>query len=191
MWVLASTPQGEEYMSLNFLVSWDAVAAGRYWTLITSEFSHNLLWHFLLNMLVFQNFGVVLESVLGSSRFFVFYLLAAFGSSLCHCIVSKFILADPSLAALGASGAVSGIVLLFSFIFPKERIYLLGIIPLPAIVGALAFIGLDLWGLSVQVGGHGLPIGHGAHLGGAFTGILYYFLYVRPRLRQASITQAL
>jgi membrane associated rhomboid family serine protease len=49
-------------------------------------------------------------------------------------------------------------------------------------VGALAFIGLDVWGLIAQAEGGGLPIGHGAHLGGAFTGILYYFLFLRGRI---------
>ncbi|MCB0356276.1 MAG: hypothetical protein KDD40_04675, partial [Bdellovibrionales bacterium] len=50
------------------------------------------------------------------------------------------------------------------------------ILPVPAIFGALAFVGLDLWGLYTQTQGGGLPIGHGAHLGGAFTGICYYFI---------------
>ncbi len=86
------------------------------------------------------------------------------------------------MSALGASGAVAGLVLVFSLLFPKEKLLLFGIIPLPALFGALAFIALDLWGLFAQAGGGGLPIGHGAHLGGAFTGILFYFLYVRPKL---------
>jgi hypothetical protein len=56
------------------------------------------------------------------------------------------------------------------------------VVPLPAIVGALAFIGLDVWGLIAQAEGGGLPIGHGAHLGGAFAGILYYVLFLRRRI---------
>jgi membrane associated rhomboid family serine protease len=56
---------------------------------------------------------------------------------------------------------------------------LFGIIPMPAIVGALLFVGLDLVGLFAQSEGGGLPIGHGAHLGGAATGALFYFLVVR------------
>ena len=41
-----------------------------------------------------------------------------------------------------------------------------GIVPVPALAGVLAFVGLDLWGLIAQGRGGGLPIGHGAHLGG-------------------------
>ena len=55
-----------------------------------------------------------------------------------------------------------------------------------AIIGALLFVGLDAAGLVWQVEGGGLPIGHGAHLGGAATGVLYYLLVIRRlRLRQS------
>jgi len=69
-------------------------------------------------------------------------------------------------------------------LFPKERLLFFFLIPLPAMIAALIFVGLDLWGLSAQAHGGGLPIGHGAHLGGAFAGILYYFLFLRRRIRR-------
>ena len=87
--------------------------------------------------------------------------------------------------ALGASGALAGVILLFSLAFPKERLYILGLIPIPAIFGALAFVGLDIWGLVAQSKGGGLPIGHGAHLGGALAGGIY-FLIRRARKRRSS-----
>ena len=59
---------------------------------------------------------------------------------------------------------------------------LLGIIPMPALVGVAVFVGLDIIGLIAQTEGSGLPIGHGAHLGGALTGALYYLLVIRPLL---------
>ncbi len=166
-------------MTANFLVSWLHLEAGRYWTLITAAFSHNLLWHFLINMLVLQSFGTIVEQVLGSMRFLTFYLLAGVVSSLTHCLVSAFYIGNPAIPALGASGAISGLVLVFSLLFPKEKILVFGLIPIPALFGALAFISLDLWGLSAQASGGGLPIGHGAHLGGALTGIVYYFVFLR------------
>jgi membrane associated rhomboid family serine protease len=76
---------------------------------------------------------------------------------------------------------------LFSLIFKKEKIYLLGFIPMPALVGALVFVGLDLWGLFAQAKGGGLPIGHGAHLGGAFAGLIFYLIYARPRMERARL----
>jgi rhomboid-like protein len=182
MWLaLGDSP----YMTENFLVSWDALAAGRYWTLLGSAFSHILFLHFFLNMSVLASFGPIVEITIGSARFFRFYLLAAIVSSLSHAGVSALILGKPELPALGASGAISGVILLFSFLYPRARILLFWFIPLPASIGALVFIGIDLLGLFAQFEGGGLPIGHGAHLGGAVTGILYYWLVIRPlQIRQ-------
>ncbi len=169
------------FMSTHFLVSWEGLLQGRYWTLLTSVFSHNLFIHFLLNMMVLRSFGGLVESILGVPRFLFFYLGAGIFSSLCHCLVSAFLLHEPALPALGASGALSGLILLFSFLYPREKLLLFWIIPMPAMFGAVLFVGLDLWGLSAQAQGGGLPIGHGAHLGGALFGVLYYFLYWRGR----------
>jgi len=176
LWLVLGESQ---YMIDNFLVSWSALAAGRYWTLLTSEFSHIAFLHFFLNMLVLASFGPIVEQTIGSGRFLRFYLAAAAVSSLSHAGVSAFFLGQPEIPALGASGAISGVILLFAFIYPRARILLFGLIPLPALVGALAFVGLDVVGLIAQSQGGGLPIGHGAHLGGAATGTLYYLLVVR------------
>jgi membrane associated rhomboid family serine protease len=88
---------------------------------------------------------------------------------------------DPAMAAVGASGAIAGLLIVFGLMFPRERVLLFFVIPLPALWGALAFVGLDLWGLFAQSRGGGLPIGHGAHLGGALTGAVFYFGYLRRR----------
>ena len=179
-----SVPDNEEFMVLNFSVSWSGLIEGRYWTLLTSVFSHEMLLHIFINMFVLQSFGSVLEEVLGPKRFLSFYLIAGVMGSFTHAWVSAFIVGDPNIPAVGASGAIAGLVLVFSLVFPRERILIFGLIPVPAIFGAFAFIGLDLWGLTAQAGGGGLPIGHGAHLGGAFTGMIYYFLVLRRRLKR-------
>lgn len=168
------------FMIQNFLISADAVSAGRSWTLLTSAFSHILFIHFLLNMYVLATFGPIVEHTIGSARFLSFYLVAAIMSSLAHAAVSTFLMDKPELPALGASGAISGVILLFSFLYREARILLFGFIPMPALVGAAAFVGIDLAGLAWQSSGGGLPIGHGAHLGGALTGTLYYLLVIRP-----------
>ena len=177
-------------MTDNFLVSWDALEAGRYWTLLGSAFSHIAGFHFLINMYVLATFGSFVEQVIGSWRFVVFYLVAAIIGSLGHATVSAFLLDKPELPALGASGAVSGVVILFSLMVPQATLLLLGFIPMPALVGALLFVGLDVIGLIAQTEGGGLPIGHGAHLGGAAAGAAYYLLAARhirvPTGRQAN-----
>src|SRR3989338_8485689 len=125
---------GEEplYMLQNFLISWNALAEGRPWTLITSVFSHNTFWHLFINMYVLMNFGSVLEKIIGSKSFIQFYFTAGLVSSLAHSIVSAFLIGDPSIPALGASGAISGLILVFCFLFPREKLYFFGIVPIPA-----------------------------------------------------------
>jgi membrane associated rhomboid family serine protease len=174
--VLGQSPLMKE----NFLVSWKLLEAGRVWTLVTSAFSHVFFLHFLLNMLVLASFGPIVEYTIGSARFLALYLAAAIIGSFSHAAVSAFLLGQPALPALGASGAISGVILLFSLLYPRARVLLFGLIPMPAIVGALLFIGLDVVGLIAQTEGGGLPIGHGAHLGGAATGVLFYFFAIRP-----------
>jgi membrane associated rhomboid family serine protease len=168
------------FMITNFLVSWDALDQGRAWTLLTSVFSHNMFIHIFLNMFVLYNFGPIMEKVMGSKPFLIFYLTAGIMGSIGHCLVSAFILEQPELMALGASGAISGVILLFALVFPQQRIYIFGFIPLPAIWAALLIVGLDLIGLFSQTRGSSIPIGHGAHLGGAATGLIYFLLRWRP-----------
>ncbi len=118
------------FMLNNFLVSWSSITQGRIWTLLTSVFSHNMLWHILINMFVFYNFGLAVKNYLGQNRFLLFYLLAGITGPLIHCLVSAFILHQPGLPALGASGAISGVVLLFALLYPQQKIFLFAIIPL-------------------------------------------------------------
>lgn len=171
------------FMTEHFVVSWKHLAHGHIWVLLTSVFSHQIFIHIFINMFVLHSFGPIIEMVLGKGRFIRFYLTAGIIASASHALLSAFILGQPESGAVGASGAIAGLILLFALLFPKEKILVFGLIPVPAIFGALAFIGLDLWGLFAQASGGGLPIGHGAHLGGSFTGIFYYLFIVRPRVK--------
>jgi membrane associated rhomboid family serine protease len=167
---------GTSVMTENLLVSWSLLAEGRVWVLLTSVFSHNLLLHLLVNMVVLMSFGPPMEEIMGSRRFLRFYLLAGIVASVAHATTSRFLLDQPDLRALGASGALAGILMLFSLSFPKAKVLLFFIIPLPAIVAVLGFVAIDVWGLVAQIGGGTLPIGHGAHLGGGAFGLVYYLV---------------
>jgi len=167
-----------EFMIRNFLVSWKGLREGRVWTLVKAVISHNMLFHIFINMYVFYGFGVGLENALGGRRFLLFYLGAGIFASLCHALVSAFWIGDNTLQALGASGAISGVILLYSLMFPSEKLFLFGILPIPALMASILVVGLDIWGLIQQTKGGSLPIGHGAHLGGALYGLIYYFTYI-------------
>jgi membrane associated rhomboid family serine protease len=170
-------------MAGHFLVSWPHLEDGRIWVLVASVFSHNLLIHLAINLIVLMSFGAPLEELMGGRRFLAFYLAAGVFASLSHVLVSAFLIDRPEQAALGASGAIAALLILFSLTFPKARILLFFIVPMPAIVGALAFVAIDVWGLFAQIEGGGLPIGHGAHLGGALAGFVY-FLFRGRALRE-------
>jgi membrane associated rhomboid family serine protease len=178
-----------EFMTENFLVSTSHIVHWHVWTLITAAFSHNELWHLAINMFVLWSFGTVLEHLWGTRVFVLFYLAAAMVASVSHCAVSSFLMGRDDILALGASGAVSGLLLAYALHFPRHRILLFGIVPVPALAGVLAFVGLDLWGLIAQGRGGGLPIGHGAHLGGALAGALIYFLYLRATYPTPAVRQ--
>lgn len=181
LWMAPAVPTG--LLADNLLVSWSLLAEGRVWVLLTSVFSHNLVFHFLVNMVVLLSFGPPTERLMGSRAFLRFFLLAGVLASVAHATTSAFLLDQPGLRALGASGALAGVLMLFSLSFPKAKVLLFFVIPLPAIVAALAFVAIDVWGLVAQIGGGTLPIGHGAHLGGGLVGVLYYFVR-REELRR-------
>lgn len=174
LWMVPAVPTG--LLADNLLVSWSLLTEGRVWVLLTSVFSHNLVFHFLVNMVVLLSFGPPTERLMGSRAFLRFFLLAGVLASVAHATTSAFLLDQPGLRALGASGALAGVLMLFSLSFPKAKVLLFFVIPLPAIVAALAFVAIDVWGLVAQIGGGTLPIGHGAHLGGGLVGVLYFFM---------------
>jgi membrane associated rhomboid family serine protease len=190
VWQAASYSPGlYEFMTENFLVSTTRLMHGYWWTLMTSAFSHSELWHLAINMIVLWSFGTVLEHFWGTRVFVLFYLATAVFASVSHCAASSFVMGNDNISALGASGAVSALLLAYALHFPRHRILLFGIIPLPALAGVLAFVGLDLWGLIAQGRGGGLPIGHGAHLGGALAGALIYYLYLRETYPTPGVRQ--
>jgi len=190
-WQAASySPRLFDFMTENFLVSTFHIEHLHVWTLVTAAFSHNELWHLAINMFVLWSFGTVLEHLWGTRVFVLVYLAAAVVASVSHCAVSSFIMGKDNLPALGASGAVSGLLLAYALHFPRHRILLFGIVPVPALAGVLAFVGLDLWGLIAQGRGGGLPIGHGAHLGGALAGALIYFLYLKATYPAPAVRQS-
>lgn len=169
-------------MVVNFLTSPLHLEHGLYWTLLTSVFSHAELWHLAINMIVLFSFGAVLERLWGPRTFLWFYLAAGILASISHCATTRWFLHRMDVSALGASGAICGLLMAYALIFPHHKILVLGIIPVPAAAGVVAFVGLDVWGLVAQSRGGGLPIGHGAHLGGAAAGAVLYFLFIRPKL---------
>ncbi|MBN2800408.1 MAG: rhomboid family intramembrane serine protease [Deltaproteobacteria bacterium] len=177
LWQQARGSQaGQDLMAANFLVSADGVLAGRVWTLLTSAFSHIDPSHLLFNMIALYVFGGDVARVIGTRGMLHLYLVGGLVASLGH--VAFNLLADSTTPALGASGSVMAIAVLFGALFPRRTLLVQFFIPVPAALAVGGYLVMDFLGLF----GHGSGIAHAAHLGGAAYGLAYYVLTVRPRL---------
>lgn len=137
--------------------------------LVTWFFSQQSFIHLLFNMLWLFFMGPVVEMVMNSRRFLAFYLYAGLGSGVA---VAVF---DPSQApVLGASGAVSAMMMAFAFYFPNMKMSLLffPFVRFKAIHMALALFAYS--GYMVIFVEDQAGISHFGHLMGMIAGILYF-----------------
>ena len=138
--------------------------------MITSAFLHANFMHLLFNMFALYTFGSYLESFFirnlgsfeGSLYFFLIYFISLIAGSL---LTVLFHYKDPNYVAVGASGAVSGIVFSYIIFFPQSMLYVF-FVPMPAYLFAILWIGFSIYGMRRKLGN----IGHEAHLGGALGG---------------------
>lgn len=135
----------------------------RPWTLVTYMFLHASFGHIFFNMLALYFFGPRLETRLGGRPFLTLYLM----SGLMGAILS---ISQPRVAIVGASGAVFGVLLGFAKYWPKDRIYIWGILPIEA---RTLVIVMTVFSLYAGFGGVGGGVAHFAHLGGFLGGFLY------------------
>ena len=141
----------------------------RPWQLVTHMFAHAasgqyMFFHILFNMFALWMFGRILENVWGSKRFLIFYMICGLGAGIAQ-------LCTGSGMAVGASGAVYGVLVAFAMTFPNTELYLMFLpIPIKAKWAVLGLVAIDLFGGVYQVQGD--SIAHFAHLGGAVTGFI-------------------
>lgn len=150
-----------------------ALVLRRPWTLLTYMFLHSPsgFSHILFNMIALFFFGPRVEAFMGSRRFITLY----FVSGVMGGLLSIFF--APYSAIIGASGAVFGVQLAFAMHWPRDRIYIWGILPVEARWLVVATTALALYG---GFGGGGGGIAHFAHLGG-YLGAYVYLKWVERR----------
>lgn len=145
----------------------------QHFRILTSSFLHGNLAHLLLNMMTLFFFGPEVERILGKLGFLVVYFGAIIASGLVSLKVNRN---NPAYASIGASDAVSGIVLSFCCFHPFQPLYIMFIpIPIPAILYGVLFMAISaqLMERSNRV------IAHESHLGGALAGVALTIL-MRP-----------
>lgn len=144
-----------------------------YKRLITSGFLHVSWTHLFFNMLSLLAFSGLLENQLGSVGFILVYLTSLIGGNLLAIVVHRF---HGDYSAVGASGAVCGVIFASIALFPDLGIRFF-ILPffIPSWLYGIGFVAYSIYGIKSKKDN----IGHEAHLGGALIGLLIAIL-LRP-----------
>jgi membrane associated rhomboid family serine protease len=150
----------------NLLRPYFIVRNRTYSTLVTSGFIHGDFGHLFFNGITLFFFGPGLERRIGTPRFLALYLIALVLSSLGTVIKRRN---DPNYAALGASGAILGVLFAYIVYFPTNMLYLYFAVPIPAVLFAFCYLGYSLWAAKHSRDN----INHDAHLDGAVTGLIF------------------
>jgi membrane associated rhomboid family serine protease len=139
----------------------------------TSMFMHGSITHLIFNMLGLVFLGPYVEESLGSKRFLNLYMISGITSGLAH----LFLMDSP---AVGASGAIYGMLGAFAAMFPNMKLMVFPLpIPIKAVYLIGGYIAYDLFsGLTDRATG----IAHFAHVGGAIAGIALIFFWGKQKL---------
>ncbi|SHK44561.1 rhomboid family intramembrane serine protease [Rhodothermus profundi] len=158
-------------------------------TLFTSMFLHGGFAHLIGNMLYLNVYGKSLEGTIGSGRFLAFYLLSGLAGGIAHVLMNP----TSTVPAIGASGAISGVLGAYLVLFPRATVFLavpllffFPIIALPAAFVLTWWFALQIVGgltsaAFTQVGG---GVAYWAHIGGFVAGLLLIGLFYSRKRRQ-------
>ncbi len=158
--------------------SWDIIAikpsnilAGKYiWTFLTSMFMHAGFFHLFVNMLSLFFVGSLIEKIIGKKRYFWFYIFSGIFAGMFFVLLSLIFNSDFGTYAVGASGALFGLIGLLMLLTPDLPVYVMFIpIPIKMKYAAPGMLIL-LWVISLA---GNISIGNTAHLGGLIAGLIY------------------
>jgi membrane associated rhomboid family serine protease len=157
-----------------------------YLTLFTSMFMHGGIAHLLGNMLYLWICGDNLEDSMGHTNYFFFYLICGVLAGLSHVFATAFFGQSLLIPSLGASGAISGVLGGYMFLFPRRRIHIwlffIFTISVPA------FLAVGLWFVFQVINGVGMlggeeagGVAYAAHIGGFVAGLILVKLFVSKK----------
>jgi membrane associated rhomboid family serine protease len=147
-----------------------SIRSGEQFRMISSAFLHADISHLAFNMLTLYFFAPVVYGYLGNVSFGLIYLGSLlFGSLLTLYFHSN----DYSYRAIGASGAVTGVLYSAILLKPDMDLFLFFIpIPIPAYIFGIGYLLYSIYGMKIKRDN----IGHTAHFGGAIGGYLITLL---------------
>lgn len=151
------------------------INAGQKERAVTSGFLHVDFSHLFFNMFTLFFFADVVITWFGPAKFVIIYFISLLAGSLLALFFHKD---EPFYSAVGASGAVTGVLYSAILLNPDMRLGIMFIpIPLPAYVLGIAYLFYSIYGMKSRLGN----IGHSAHFGGAIGGYLCTLLF-KPSL---------
>ena len=156
-----------------------AIRKGEQVRMLSSGFLHADYNHLIFNMLTLYFFSGIVIAYLGVTQFILIYL----ASLLLGSVLSFYFHKDePFYSAVGASGAVMGILYAAILFIPNQNLYLFFAIPIPARIFGAAYLLYSIYGMKNKIGN----IGHDAHVGGAIAGYLLTIIFA-PYLLETSL----
>jgi membrane associated rhomboid family serine protease len=165
---------------------WMGYPIDDYWPFLTSIFLHGSWLHILANMWTLWIFGDNVEDRMGPGRFVVLYLLCGLAAGFVHSFTNP----DSIVPAVGASGAIAGVLGAYFFLFPFSRvIVLVPILFVPLFFELPAVTYLGFWALTQVLSGtvalantaDGGGVAWWAHVGGFVAGMALQFAFVPRR----------
>lgn len=131
--------------------------------MFTSGFLHADYNHLLFNMLTLYFFANPVIRVLGTTSFVLVYISSLVLGSLLSFYFHKN---EYHYSAVGASGAVMGVLYAAILLYPTANLYLFFMLPIPAWLFGIAYLLYSIYGMKSRRDN----IGHDAHIGGAIAG---------------------
>jgi len=152
------------------------------WQLFTYQFLHGGLFHILANMFMLWMFGSELEDKWGKKEFYKFYFTCAIGAGIII-FGSEYFFIGRNMATLGASGAVTGIMLAYAIHWPDRYFLFWFLVPIKSKYLILGFLAISIiYSFAPTPGSN---ISHSGHLGGMITGFLYFILVKKINVFQS------
>lgn len=146
-----------------------SIRSGEQIRMLTSGFLHADIGHLVFNMITLYFFAPVVIAYLGSLFFIIIYFASLLFGSLLTLVLHKN---DYNYRAIGASGAVTGILYSAILLRPDMMLGIFFIIPMPAYVFGILYLLYSIYGMKAKNDN----IGHTAHFGGAIGGYLITLL---------------